>query len=287
MIGLRISKRSYSQIVERCPAPGYDTGCTFCEIPRFPSDKPIDFAKNLNGTKVLPWKHALIFSHGFEDFNKMPSKIELVPGSLSGEINLLKKKLVSAYHPIMVSNALSKYSEIRDLQPNEQLVYLYPDNKKIRFDLKDTKEFIKKYLRPSTEEMSHQEPVYNPFAQPEPQLDLEQQQPANFNETEIDKDLILICGHLARDVRCGLMAPLLKEEFEKVLDKEELTSKIDIGLVSHIGGHAYAGNVIYFPKDKSRKAIWYGRVFPQLVQGIVKETIINGKIIKELYRGDL
>ena len=31
--------------------------------------------------------------------------------------------------------------------------------------------------------------------------------------------------------------------------------------------------------------IWYGRVEPKHVEGIVKETVFGGRVIKELYRG--
>lgn len=55
--------------------------------------------------------------------------------------------------------------------------------------------------------------------------------------------------------------------------------------VSHIGGHRYAGNVIiYLPNGTS---VWYGRVRPGDVAGIVRETILGGKVIAELLRGGL
>lgn len=70
-----------------------------------------------------------------------------------------------------------------------------------------------------------------------------------------------------------------------------------VASISHIGGHAFAGNVvIYIPKQwKLRdrnvysplagKGIWYGRVEPRHVWGIVEETIQKGRIIEELLRG--
>ena len=68
-------------------------------------------------------------------------------------------------------------------------------------------------------------------------------------------------------------------------------------LCSCIGGHAFAGNVvIYLPKnwkaeDGERisplagKGIWYGRVEPRHVWGIMEETVKKGVIITELLRG--
>lgn len=49
-------------------------------------------------------------------------------------------------------------------------------------------------------------------------------------------------------------------------------------------GHQIAGNVICYINDGTR-GIWYGRVKTCHCRLIIEETIINGKIIKELYRG--
>lgn len=134
---------------------------------------------------------------------------------------------------------------------------------------------------------------------------------------------IFICGHNSRDTRCGIVGPLLQKEFmdridqgskqpQGVLGPSKLVSRdgkisnlrmmhplLDstVSLISHIGGHAFAGNVvIYIPKKwKLRgsdntsplagKGIWYGRVEPKHVWGIVEETIQNGRVIEELLRG--
>jgi len=120
---------------------------------------------------------------------------------------------------------------------------------------------------------------------------------------------VLICGHMSRDSRCGTLAPILKAEFERHLpqlrhairDKfpnrfaQHHREQIAVGSCSHIGGHAFAGNVvIYFPKRTwvkgwesglAGKGIWYGRVEPRHVAGIIEQTILQGKIIQELLRG--
>ena len=66
-----------------------------------------------------------------------------------------------------------------------------------------------------------------------------------------------------------------------------------VALVSHIGGHKFAGNVIvYVPPgwaagggELAGRGIWYGRVEPRHVEGIVKETVLGGRVIRELWRG--
>ncbi|KAF5021508.1 hypothetical protein F66182_6451 [Fusarium sp. NRRL 66182] len=133
--------------------------------------------------------------------------------------------------------------------------------------------------------------------------------------------LVLICGHTGRDARCGIMAPVLQTEFEEKLKLEGFdvlhgpvqaslndTQRIQgdagqgkttarVGLISHIGGHKFAGNVIiYLPPDMKMggephplagHGIWYGRVDPKHVEGIVKETILKGTVIADMFRGGI
>lgn len=80
--------------------------------------------------------------------------------------------------------------------------------------------------------------------------------------------------------------------------------KGEVGVVSHVGGHKYAGNVImyvppgwgYLSDTAAAKGgdgvnalegtgIWYGRVEPSHVEGIVQETLLNGRIVVEHFRG--
>lgn len=275
--------RSYAtKFIDRCPPPVYDTGCTFCKIPTFPPDKQIDFTKDLNGTAAQMWKHVLVFLHGVDDFNNMPSKIDLIPGSLANEFETLKRRMLSPLRPVNLSNASATGLNIP--LGERQKVFIYPDNKQVIFDKKHLPQFIEHYLLPEDQSTE----VYNPFVSASKQSRQRKDHSGLFKESNIERDLILVCGHTQRDIRCGELAPLLEEEFVKVLDKEGLRSDVDVGLISHIGGHAYAGNVIYFPRDCSQlPAVWYGRVFPESVQGIVRQTVIGKKIIKELYRGQV
>ncbi|KAJ3523528.1 hypothetical protein NM208_g12413 [Fusarium decemcellulare] len=133
--------------------------------------------------------------------------------------------------------------------------------------------------------------------------------------------LVLICGHGGRDARCGIMAPVLKTEFEDKLEREGLsvlhgavqvgvkdTPRIQaeqveerttarVGLISHIGGHKFAGNVIIYlppemkigdePHPLAGHGIWYGRVEPKNVEGIVRETIMRGNVVADMFRGGI
>ncbi|KAI9656358.1 MAG: hypothetical protein M1831_004610 [Alyxoria varia] len=131
--------------------------------------------------------------------------------------------------------------------------------------------------------------------------------------------VILICGHGGRDSRCGTMGPILQAEFENLLNKNvalvheshehstspdvvannpNVASKARIAQITHIGGHKFAGNVIiHLPPtaltaDGSQNplassSVWYGRVEPKHVEGIILETILRGSVIRELFRGGI
>ncbi|CZT18794.1 related to sucrose cleavage protein [Ramularia collo-cygni] len=130
----------------------------------------------------------------------------------------------------------------------------------------------------------------------------------------VEEILILVCGHGGRDDRCGKMAPVLMAEFEEKLQSSNIAIlkgvptteaiKADvqdskylpparIASISHIGGHKFAGNVIVYipPSFRSNplagNGIWYGRVGPEHVEGIVAKTILDGQVIKDQFRGGI
>ncbi|KIV98928.1 uncharacterized protein PV09_09314 [Verruconis gallopava] len=132
----------------------------------------------------------------------------------------------------------------------------------------------------------------------------------NLISQPVDEVVVLVCGHGGRDSRCGALGLPLQKEFEEKLsyasirvlpqqrnsDETAASNSARVGLTSHIGGHKWAGNVIiYIPPTWSRanghslsgSALWYGRVEPKHVEGIVQETIVGGRLIKELWRGGM
>ncbi|EGW33848.1 uncharacterized protein SPAPADRAFT_147985 [Spathaspora passalidarum NRRL Y-27907] len=271
-----IRKRLYStswKLVPRCPSPEYDTGCTHCQPTSFPNGLTVNFERELNNTKVVPFKHVLILSHGYTSFDNMPSGITRIHGGLAHYINQFEAEFRNKNHQVQVSNIiLSNHKQVLEKfdicgKHEEQLVYVYPDSKIVKFQTKHVGDFVHKYLK---QDESCEQAI------------------ETCTEYKMEKDLALICGHTLTDARCGILGPLLEDEFLKVLEREDLVDKVEVGLVSHIGGHAYAGNVIYFPKecDSSKDMIWYGRVFPKDVQGIVNQTIKNKHILQDLLRSD-
>ena len=99
----------------------------------------------------------------------------------------------------------------------------------------------------------------------------------------IKEQWVFICGHKLRDNRCGIIAPILREQFEAVFEKRGMKD-IEIDLISHVGGHKFAGNII-IETTHDVGAVWYGRVFPEHVDNIVYTTLIKGEILKPLLRG--
>lgn len=112
-------------------------------------------------------------------------------------------------------------------------------------------------------------------------------------------------------MRCGVLGPALESEFQRVLQARGFTSAdsdgttvdapthANIGLISHVGGHKYAGNVIVYippkmtigissePHPLAGKGIWYGRIEPKHVEGLVEETILGGKVVTDHFRGGI
>lgn len=151
----------------------------------------------------------------------------------------------------------------------------------------------------------------------------EEHQHLVYGVQDVKDVLVLICGHGGRDLRCGITGPVLREEFERCLPSKEVTvlkGPVDIaesgqmalpisdpkepartarvGLISHIGGHKFAGNVILYipPGMKTSRGeahslagcgIWYGRVEPKHVEGIIQETVLSGRVIENLFRGGI
>lgn len=98
--------------------------------------------------------------------------------------------------------------------------------------------------------------------------------------------VVLLCSHKRRDARCGITAPLIKKEFERHLRgnglyrdlEDERPGGVGIYFVSHVGGHKFAANVLVYRK-KEQQMIWLARVRPEHCEGIVKYTILQGKVV--------
>ncbi|KAI5777464.1 Sucrase/ferredoxin-like-domain-containing protein [Geopyxis carbonaria] len=99
--------------------------------------------------------------------------------------------------------------------------------------------------------------------------------------------LILICSHRRRDARCGISAPILRKEFEKHLiplglwrdPADKRPGGASVVFINHVGGHKYSANVIIYRKSDGQ-GMWLARVSPRHVEGIVKHTLLEGRVIR-------
>ncbi|KAJ5306159.1 hypothetical protein N7508_005174 [Penicillium antarcticum] len=98
--------------------------------------------------------------------------------------------------------------------------------------------------------------------------------------------VVLLCSHKRRDARCGITAPLIKRELERHLRPLGLDRDADdsrpggagIFFVSHVGGHKFSANVLVYRK-KDQQMIWLARVRPEHCEGIVRYTLLEGKVV--------
>ncbi|KAJ6157804.1 DNA replication regulator sld2 [Penicillium chermesinum] len=80
--------------------------------------------------------------------------------------------------------------------------------------------------------------------------------------------------------------PLIKRELERHLRPLGLDRDADdsrpggagIFFVSHVGGHKFSANVLIYRK-KDQQMIWLARVRPEHCEGIVKYTLLQGKVV--------
>jgi len=91
---------------------------------------------------------------------------------------------------------------------------------------------------------------------------------------------IFVCTHGTRDPQCGGCGPPLIEHFSAALDDVGLANTVSLRGTSHVGGHRFAGNVLIYPGGD-----WYGYVTPDRVPRIIEQQIVNGQVVKDLWRG--
>jgi (2Fe-2S) ferredoxin/small nuclear ribonucleoprotein (snRNP)-like protein len=118
---------------------------------------------------------------------------------------------------------------------------------------------------------------------------------------------LFVCCHLKRDKRCGLVGPFLIKEFQRLIraqeGREEENSDVfefecPVRACSHVGGHAYAGNVITFSrrvKEGGREGgtggrvvgDWWGYVTPVVAREIVVRHLVKGELLEGVWRGQM
>ncbi|KAI9371695.1 Sucrase/ferredoxin-like-domain-containing protein [Aspergillus egyptiacus] len=305
-------------IIKTCPEPR----CSCPSTPSMPEGLPLDHDHPLGGT-MAAYAQQIVICTGQRDWT---SRIEDdgKGKSWGGLVRGLKALMgrggpyADPFNNIMVTNSSLSPSSAAS-STSVASAFLFPsfkffpsipvnvrDASKISADLST---FVQAFLLPTT-----LSPITETLPEPRHSDLLRKPGLASRFPDAVDlqhSPVILICGHGGRDMRCGVLAPILEEQFQKVLGSKGISTlagpkggKFDspgrahIGLISHVGGHKYAGNVIvYIPKGMqyensashplAGKGIWYGRIEPKHVEGIVEETILGGKVVSDHFRGGI
>lgn len=105
---------------------------------------------------------------------------------------------------------------------------------------------------------------------------------------------IFVCSHLKRDKRCGLVGPFLVQKLRAIVAETKALGECPVRACSHVGGHAYAGNVICFShrrgadgKPGELEGHWFGYVSPVAARDIVNRHLLQGEIIPGIWRGQM
>ncbi|XEV05855.1 hypothetical protein FSHL1_011142 [Fusarium sambucinum] len=328
-----IPRRTYAQSTRQTrppPPPPFNTvptcpepTCGCAEPPKMPDDLPLDREGPLKGAIAGYAEHVLVCT-GSADW---PSKIEDDNDGdcLAADLKELFGRggtYSDPFHNISVLNSSFPSSTSPRPQLQTTSAYLLPSFKYIPFlprvSFDSVEALAKGFLLPEKLHPMHDglSPIHRDRLTRK-----EGYQGLLPGVQDVRDVLVLICGHTGRDARCGIMAPVLATEFEEKLEKEgfdvlhgpvqvnlidtqriqgeagEEKTSARIGMISHIGGHKFAGNVIiYLPPDLKMGSephplaghgIWYGRVDPKNVEGIVKETILKGNVVADMFRGGI
>ncbi|CAG8616855.1 6291_t:CDS:2 [Dentiscutata erythropus] len=275
-----------------------------CDHPSYPSYLKIDYKSPLEGS-VKPYVKHVLISTGKSDWS---SHIEDECGSLAANLNKIikgdsgkkisqkeKKKdspkkdkrnkveagglnhddtSVEIEKPkIVVTNSDRQNSDYDPSFLKGNDILLFPDNILVRnVSTKDASEFYKKYLSSTDASSLDEKDLFTSF---------------NFTVEPMPyKAVIIICSHKRRDKRCGITGPILKDEFNKVLKEKglDVESSNNDGVAVFLSSHKFAGNVIVY---RGGQGIWYGRVIPCHAKNIIETTVLEGKVIKDLYRGSM
>ncbi|KAH6840968.1 Sucrase/ferredoxin-like-domain-containing protein [Chaetomium sp. MPI-CAGE-AT-0009] len=304
-----------------CPAPT----CPCAPSPELPEEFPIDRKASLNRLISNYAQHVLVCT-GKDDW---PSRIEEdnAGDNLVADLRELigpKGKFSDPFHNIstLASSFPSTPAPKRRPELQTSSAYLLPQFKYVPFlprvSFDHVEALVRGYLQPERLHPMHDglSPIHRDRLLRKPAY-----RDLLWGVRDVREVVVLVCGHGGRDLRCGLYGPLLRDEFERRLPErgvEVLRGAVEVegegeghavegestgrqtaarvGLISHIGGHKFAGNVIVYMPPSLRTedgqahplaghGIWYGRVEPQHVEGIVGETILKGRVIEELFRG--
>ncbi|KAL2706761.1 Altered inheritance of mitochondria protein 32 [Kluyveromyces marxianus] len=281
-----------NQITEQCQ-------CFVSELNhRLPKESQLDLSLQI--PKKVPYyhKHVLMLTPKAGDWKKWPSKIEL---AISFPFNLVGPLKSSLKNTNTGSSILVNELDLPGFHSSEKEIkfLVIPDMKIYTVDPLQLPQFStflgEGNLASSSHKLSFADYLQgsdkvNPESQegesPGSDIDLGSQ----FKTQDFHHDLILVCGHYNRDARCGELAPLLIDKLNSI------RPTLKTGIVSHIGGHKFAGNIIYYQfngvnnENKNNtcnvEGLWFSKMLPQNLETVL-ENLDQNIILQDFYRGHI
>ncbi|KAF2250662.1 hypothetical protein BU26DRAFT_268090 [Trematosphaeria pertusa] len=216
-----------------CPAPT-------CPCASTPPDLDIDRKTPLLNTMASYTEQVLICT-GKEDWS---SRIEDEQSSAGAFVRGLRAEIgkggkgFDPFNNVLITAASFPASPT----PNSTTALLFPSFKRIpRIPHNAVSSFASAYLKPRALHPAH--------AALSPAQKARLLRDASLAATlpppeDITRITVLICGHGGRDKRCGVLGPMLQSAFRQEFARRGVDAQV--GLISHVGGHKYAGNVIIY-----------------------------------------
>lgn len=267
-----------------------------------PKDKHLDHSIELPNMVPEYKKHVLLVSPKDEGYapewrTSWQSKLELNPKWPYSSIGILKDHLKHSVEGSgILVNALSMVSgSITSPEREDRRLHFYviPDMKLYKITEHQIEGFAHFLGGGKSTSLN-----FNDFLKGADNANIESAEtnPESSNETpkfeyeNVIRDWVLICGHQQRDPRCGIIC----EDLLKEIKLKSLCEDRNIGIISHIGGHKYAGNIILYNhagfSDNSKgyrvDSLWFGRVLPPNLEMLL-QSIDGYKIPRQFYRGGL
>ncbi|KAL2075832.1 hypothetical protein VTL71DRAFT_775 [Oculimacula yallundae] len=287
-----------------------DHDCSSCHV-KYPKGFKIEEDDELYG-KVNGWNTHILVATGKTDWvrdvaDEKGSLMEAI--EKKADVKISNGKLMLSASNIPTPSHSSDYA-----QPTTVLLlpaFIIIEN----VTPKSVNTLISEYINKAPTNLTPLGPVSIPTSLPDPLPSAEQL----TSRPSPHRALILLCSQKTRDARCGQSAPLLRKEMERHLRTcglyrdldDERPGGVGIYFISHVGGHKYSANVMIYRKanafgldgvergklagevcpppskapadevlEGAAQCMWIARVKPEDCEGIIKFTVLQGKLIK-------
>lgn len=265
-----------------------------------PESSKLDLSLEVpSGSNPQYHKHVLLLSESADAWKKWPSKLELSTKYPDNALGPLKEYLKDTkegngilLNEIALEKEHSSDSKLRFLVvPNMKIYELTPG------ELEDFALFLGHGKIAKTDKVTFEDYLKDRGTDTGSKLSVGPEKTVRcqhngdgldfpyFEGTPYHKDMVLVCGHYNRDQRCGALAPMLKRELS------EIKPDLKVGMISHIGGHKFAGNLVYYKFNGLNEeglgkvdGIWLSKVLPQHLQVIIN-NLDKRVIIRDFFRG--